>query len=203
MMTVAGQGDDRPPGEWDELLAYPRQLATSTIYNAVRRTSPIGKLPRYCFPESVWKHYERLPAFPDGLIPIGDAICRFNPIHGHGMTVAAREASLLHRLLADRASRSDPLRGLGQVFLTEATSLIETPWTMAAISDFAFPETRGRRPADLENLVGLFGTLSRIAAHDAAVQKLLVEISHILKPLGTLRDPDLLRRVQDEMLCAP
>ena len=54
-------------------------------------------------------------------------------------------------------SEDDPLEQLGQVFLAEATPLIETPWMMAAIPDFVFPETRGERPVDLEETLSLHG----------------------------------------------
>jgi 2-polyprenyl-6-methoxyphenol hydroxylase-like FAD-dependent oxidoreductase len=199
MITVAGRGDDRPPGEWTALLDYVRHLPTPTVYNTVRHARPIGELARFGQPESVWRHFDRLEAFPDGLIPIGDAICRFNPAYGQGMTVAAKEASLLHRLLGTRATRRDPIAGLGQRFLAEAKPLIETPWMMAAIPDFAFPETRGDRPADLDYSLRFAGALSRIAARDAAVQRLMVEVWHMLKPRAVYEEPALRRRVEAEM----
>jgi len=199
MMTAAGRGDDRPPGEWTALLDYLRHLPTPTLYNAVRHARPIGELARFGQPESVWRHFEQLKAFPDGLLPIGDAICRFNPIYGQGMTVAAKEASLLHRLLGTWATQRDPLAGLGQLFLGEAKSLIETPWMMAAIPDFAFPGTRGDRPADLDYSLRFAGALSRIAARDAAVQRLMIEVRHMLKPRTVYEEPALRQRVEAEM----
>ena len=75
------------------------------------------------------------------------------------MTVASKEAYLLHGMLASRASEHDPLEGLGRAFLAEATPLIETPWMMAAIPDFVFPETRGERPVDLEERLRFAGAL--------------------------------------------
>jgi 2-polyprenyl-6-methoxyphenol hydroxylase-like FAD-dependent oxidoreductase len=149
ILTVGGFGSERPPAEWDEVLAFLQQLTTRTIYDAVKKTVPHGKLARFDFPASVWRHFERIEAFPDNLLPFGDAICRFNPAYGQGMTVAALEAVLLHRALAARSSAQDPLAGFGQAFLAQAASLIETPWRMAALPDLAFPQVRGERPADL------------------------------------------------------
>jgi 2-polyprenyl-6-methoxyphenol hydroxylase-like FAD-dependent oxidoreductase len=199
MMSVVGIGGDRPPRKWDELLAYLQQLTTPTIYHAVRNAKPIAELAQFGFPGSVRRHFERMKAFPDGLIPIGDAICRFNPVYGQGMTVAAREATLLYHLLAARAAELDPLAGLGAHFLAETKPLIETPWTMAALPDLAFPSTRGDRPADLEHTLQFAAALSRLAARDAAVQRLLVEVWHMIEPRSVLQDPKLIRRVEAEM----
>jgi hypothetical protein len=123
-------------------------------------------------------------------------------MYGQGMTVASREAHLLHRLLAARALEHDPLQGLGQAFLAEAKPMIETPWMMAAIPDFAFPDTRGERPVDLEERLRFAGALSRVAARDAAVQRMVVEVWHMLKPRSAYQDAELVRRVEEEMAVA-
>jgi 2-polyprenyl-6-methoxyphenol hydroxylase-like FAD-dependent oxidoreductase len=202
MLSTMGRGKEEPPADWDSLLRFLRQLATPTIYNAVRNLTPAGELTRFAFTESIWRHFEEVEAFPDGLIPIGDAICRFNPMYGQGMTVASREAHLLHRLLSSRASASDPLEGLGQTFLAEAKPMIETPWMMAAIPDFAFPYTRGERPVDLAERLRFAGALSRAAARDAAVQRTVVEVWHMLQPRSAYQDPELLRLIEEEMAMA-
>jgi 2-polyprenyl-6-methoxyphenol hydroxylase-like FAD-dependent oxidoreductase len=199
IMSVVGVGGDRPPRTWNELLAYLPQLTTPSIYRAVRNAKPTADLAQFGLPKSVWRHFEHMKSFPDGLIPIGDAICRFNPIYGQGMTVAAKEAMLLHRLLAARAVEHDPLAGLGPLFLAEAKPLIETPWTMAALPDLAFPSTRGDRPANLEHTLQFAAALSRLAAREEAVQRLLVEVWHMIAPRSVLQDPKLIARVEAEM----
>ena len=57
--------------------------------------------------------------------------------------MAAQEARLLHELLASHAAEPDPLAGLAPAFFAEPTSLIETPWAMAATPDFGAPQDGG------------------------------------------------------------
>jgi hypothetical protein len=42
----------------------------------------------------------------------------------------------------------------------------------------------------------------RLATRDSAVHELLNEVRHLLKPLSALEEPDLVRRVKEEMATA-
>jgi hypothetical protein len=193
-------------------------LRTPTIYNAISRAKRLDGVARYGFPESVRRHFERLDVFPRGLLPIGDAICRFNPVYGQGMSVAALEACLLQRLLERHAGDrlagdrpggdrlggdrlggdSDPIAGLAPAFFAEIQTLIETPWSVA-ILDFVFPDTRGQRPADFETTLEFGIALTRLAAEDPDVHKLTAEVQHLLRPRSVYRDPALAQRVFAKM----
>jgi hypothetical protein len=107
------------------------------------------------------------------------------------MSVAGQEACVLHRLLA---GNRDPIAGLAPAFFAEVQALIETPWSVA-ILDFVFPDTRGRRPADFETTLKFGIALTRLAAEDAAIHKLVAEVSNLLKPRSVYRDPALVQRV--------
>jgi 2-polyprenyl-6-methoxyphenol hydroxylase-like FAD-dependent oxidoreductase len=144
------------------------------------------------------RHFERLDVFPRGLLPIGDAICRFNPVYGQGMSVAALEACLLGRLLQRLGDEGDPIASLAPTFFTEVQPLLETPWSVATL-DFAFPDTRGQRPADFETTLKFGIALNQLAAEDPAVHKLTLEVQHLLKPRSVYRDPALLQRVLEKM----
>jgi 2-polyprenyl-6-methoxyphenol hydroxylase-like FAD-dependent oxidoreductase len=195
MVTAIGRFGDKPPGDRDGFLAFVAHLRTATISDAIARAEWLGDVRRFAFPASARRHFERLPSLPRGLLPFGDALCRFNPVYGQGMSVAAQEACLLRELLAVRAQDSDPLAGLGPAFVREAQALIETPWTMAAAQDFAYPQTGGSPPKDLASTLAFGRPLMRLAAHDPAVHELTLEVLHLLKPLSVYRDPDLVRRV--------
>ena len=197
MLTVGGRGDNKPPGDGDGFLAFTRQLRTSTLYKAIRGARRLDEVVRFGFLASIWRHFERLETFPRGLLPFGDAICRFNPVYGQGMSVAAQEALLLQRLLGSR--EGDPLAGLAFAFFAEACGLIETPWTSAAVPDFAFPETEGQRPPDLDRILKFRRTLNRLAAEDPDVHRQMLEVQHLIKPRSVLREPALVERVQAMM----
>ncbi|MGP6157399.1 MAG: FAD-dependent oxidoreductase [Vulcanimicrobiaceae bacterium] len=193
MVTAIGRFGDKPPGDGDGFLAFIADLRTATVYDAIKHAQRLGDVARFAFPAGVRRHFERLQSFPRGLLPIGDAICCFNPVYGQGMSVAAQEARLLHQLL--EKPESDPLTGLAAAFFAGVQELIETPWTMAAGLDFMYPKTRGQRPPDLEKALGFGAGLTRLAARDPVVHELTLEVLHLLKPQGVYRDPDLVRRV--------
>jgi 2-polyprenyl-6-methoxyphenol hydroxylase-like FAD-dependent oxidoreductase len=198
MATIGGRHGDVPPGDAEGFLNYARALRTPTIYNAVRYAKRLDKIARYGFPESVRLHFERLDVFPRGLLPVGDAICRFNPVYGQGMSVAALEACLLKRLLERLGEVPDPMAGLAPTFFAEMQALLETPWSVAAL-DFAFPETRGQPPPDFETTLKFGIALTRLAAEDPAIHRLTLEVQHLLKPRSVYRDPMLIQRVFAKM----
>ena len=198
MATIGGRHGDVPPGDVEGFLTYARALRTPTIYNAISHAKRLDGVARYGFPESVRRHFDGLDVLHRGLLPIGDAICRFNPVYGQGMSVAALEACLLQQLLERLAGDSNPIAGLAPAFFAEVQTLIETPWSVA-ILDFVFPDTRGQRPADFEATLKFGIALTRLAAEDPAVHKLTIEVQHLLKPRSVYRDPTLVQRVLAKM----
>jgi 2-polyprenyl-6-methoxyphenol hydroxylase-like FAD-dependent oxidoreductase len=199
ILTLAGRYDEKPPADWNGFLTYAQHLRTPTVYNAIRHAKRPSEIARFGLKASCWRHFERLKKSPRALLPFGDAICRFNPIYGKGMSVAALEAGVLNGLLAAQNAESNGLARLAGAFFTEAEKLIDTPWWAAAIPDFIDSRTEGQRPADFEDTLKFFAGLLKLAAQDAAVHKLLIEVQSLLKPRSEYRNPELVRRVKAVM----
>jgi 2-polyprenyl-6-methoxyphenol hydroxylase-like FAD-dependent oxidoreductase len=200
VLTLTGRLGERPPADPDGFMVYAQQLETKTIYNAIKNAERQGGFERFANPASVWRRFDRLDAFPRGLLPIGDAICRFNPVYGQGMSVAAQEACLLCQLLGRRATDADPLAGLAQDFFAESLPMVEAPWNMSAVPDLVYPETTGARPADFEDQLKCSGALIGLAMRDPVVHRLLAEVQQLLKPPSALQDPAIDRLVQAELV---
>ncbi len=183
-----------PPGDIDGFKEFVASFRTSTIFRAIRAARPIGDVARFRMPCSVRCGYDRLNRFPRGLIPLGDSACRFPPIFGQGMSVAAQECCVLAGLIELRRWRADPLDGLAEAFLAEIQPLLETPWSHA-MGELVHPETRGERPPDLEQKLRYGRALVQLAAQDPDIDRTLSEVRALLKPFSALQEPKLANRV--------
>jgi hypothetical protein len=166
------------------------------VYNALRYAEPPEGIRHYRFPLSIWKHFERLPRLPRGLLPVADAFCRFNPIHGQGMSSAGKQALLLQDVLSRAAAEPDPIAAAQAGFMTEVASVLETPWTMSTSADLAFPQTRGQRPDNFTEAREFEAALFRAAVADPAVHRAMIEVAQLLQPRQRLREPDIMQRIE-------
>lgn len=180
-VSLAGRGDERPPGDVEAFLAFASSLSTQTIANALEYAGLPDEIARFGLRASVRRHFDGT-SLPHGLLAIGDALCRFNPIYGQGMSVAAQEARLLRDILARRAGTPAPLMGLAREFLAGADALIAAAWEFSAIPDYAYPQTEGERPADLEEKLRLQGEMFGRAMDDPEAHRALMERMHLLAP---------------------
>ena len=123
------------------------RLHTRTFYDALRRAEPPDEVRQYGLQASQWRHFERLPRLPRGVLPLGDALCRFNPIHGQGMSSAAKQARLLRDVLERLHTAPDPIPAVQAGVMAGAADILETPWAMSTAADLAFPRhaAKGRR----------------------------------------------------------
>ena len=192
---------ETPPGDIDGFMAFAKSFRMPTIYNAIRGAKHVGDIARFGMPCSVRRAFDRLDRFPRGLVPLGDSVCRFPPVQGQGMSVAAQEAHVLASLLESRRGRADPPGGLAEAFFSEIQPLLEAPWAVA-MNDLVYPQTRGERPPDFETRMQYARALMRLAAEDAETDRLVFEVRSLLKPHSALREPELASRVMSMMAAA-
>ena len=76
IVTIGTRHDEKAPADEAAVLAFAQRLRQPTLHDAIRRATPRGPVTRFGFPESLFRHYERLGDFPPGLLPIGDYIGR-------------------------------------------------------------------------------------------------------------------------------
>ena len=186
LCSLAGRFGDYPPADMAGFHDYAKTLSHPILSGLLASAEPLTEPARYRFPRSIRRHFERLERFPDGVLPIGDAICHFNPIYGQGMSAAARQARALGDLLAARADEGRGLDGIARDWFRVAYEETRGPWVFAAAADFQNPLTTGDFPAD--EMPALQGLLSLMEASrtDAEAGRLLADLRTLTKPLSDL-----------------
>jgi 2-polyprenyl-6-methoxyphenol hydroxylase-like FAD-dependent oxidoreductase len=196
IVSIADRRGSARIEDWDSFLAALTRLITPTLYHALRHAEPPKDIRHHIFSTSQWRHFERLPRLPRGMLPMGDALCRFNPIHGQGMSSAAKQARLLQIVLDGAVKKPDPVAAAQAGFMADVESVLQTPWNMSTGADLAFPEIRGERPENFEESRKFEAALFRAVVADPIVHRAVMEVSQLLQPHELLHEPDIMERIE-------
>jgi 2-polyprenyl-6-methoxyphenol hydroxylase-like FAD-dependent oxidoreductase len=196
IVTIVDRWSNLRPDNWESFHVAFRRLITPTLFDTLRHAKPLDGIRHYGFRASVWKHFERLRSLPRGVLPIADALCRFNPIHGQGMSSAAKQARLLQTMLGRAAAESDPLAATQAGFMAGVESVLQTPWNMSTSADLAFPGTRGERPENFDKSRQFEAALFRAVVADPVVHRAMIEVGQLLEPHDLLHQPHIMERIE-------
>jgi 2-polyprenyl-6-methoxyphenol hydroxylase-like FAD-dependent oxidoreductase len=195
-VSVGGREGERPPGDADGFRAYVRALRTPTLARALEGARMIREPMRFGFPSSRRRHLERAEVLPKRWLALGDAVCRFNPIYGQGMGVAALQAEELAASLQRTAAGTQAFSELGPSVVSANNAIIEAAWNQSAIPDFVYRQTTGERPRDLRERLLRTNAVLRLAVEDPEVHRLAARVTHLLDRPEVLRTHELNQRVR-------
>ena len=180
----------RPPTEHDERMQLARRFAPAWLYDALCAAEPVGDVATHTHPASVWRHYERLPRLPEGLVAFGDAIAAFNPIYGTGMTVAAKQALALRSALDTGVDADLPRR-----FYRTTVRPLREAWQLSTGSDLAFPDTEGRRTPIGRVMNRYVARVLSAAEQNPEVARRFMRVAGLLDSPSKLFAPGVVARV--------
>ena len=188
-VALSGMLGEEPPTDDAGMAAFADSLAAPQIGDVVRTAQAQGPPVTMRFPVSTRRRYERLRRFPAGYLVMADALCSFNPIYGQGMTVAALEALLLRRLLAEGTD------DLARRFFRGAAQVIDGPWSIAVGTDLRFPEVAGRRSPKVRFVNAYVHRLHVAAVTDAVLGAAFLRVLNLVDPPTRLLAPGIALRV--------
>ncbi len=138
---MGGYHGDHPPGDLKGFLDFARSLSQPEVFDVLSQSELLSPIARYHIPSSIRRYYAKMARFPDGLLPLGDSVCSFDPAFGQGMTVAALEAEALASSLQFHSGPQ-----LRRDYFKRIDSVIDAPWELSSGENFKYPQTTGRRP---------------------------------------------------------
>jgi hypothetical protein len=177
VVLLAPAGEPLPADDAD-FLDFVAGLGDGEMHDALAHATPVSPILRYGSTSNRMMHYERVAAWPSGLVAIGDSVCTLDPYFGLGMTAAARGVVLLRTHLDRRDSQMSAME-----FQNELACLNAEPWQHATGC-----------ASDGQPLVGDTAHLGRL--YDAApsspeVARALLAVQHLLRPAETLKEVTL------------
>lgn len=191
IVSMGGYLGHHCPTDPQGFLEYARGLPAPDIYNLLKDSEPIGDVRPHKYMANLRYHYEKLTHFPEGYLVLGDAVCSFNPVYGQGMTSAALQADALNDLLKTAKS----LDGIWRPFFKQAAKVVDIPWQLAVGTDFAYPETKGVKPAGTDFINNYVAKVHRASHNDSVVYAAFLSCMNLLAPPASLFKPNILFRV--------
>ncbi|MFF8831038.1 FAD-dependent oxidoreductase [Streptomyces sp. NPDC015131] len=193
LVTLSGLRGDEPPTDPGAFEDFAKQLPHPILHewiSGARGESPVRSFRRTA---NVRRRYDRPGRRPAGFLAVGDALCTFNPIYGHGMAVAAMGAVALRDALADPRRTATTRRVQRAVFGASRQA-----WDISAGSDRTMPgavgTAVGARIAELPVSWYLDRVQDRYTGNPV-VGRAFRSVLTLGSPVGVLFTPRLLREV--------
>ncbi|MET8411131.1 pyridine nucleotide-disulfide oxidoreductase [Streptomyces sp. NPDC005195] len=187
-VSVYGPPGSHPGREPEGFEAYVRSLRHPIVSDLLKHAEPLTDVTITHSTANHRFYYERLKAWPEGLIALGDSVAAFNPIYGHGMSVAAQGALAIRDVLT---------AGLFPGFARQAQRAVSRPinvaWSLAVGQDVLYATTTGKQATPADRLLHSYvSRLSRTATGNFRVATALTDVLTLEAPPAVLLRPDIL-----------
>lgn len=138
-VTFSGYANEKAPQTDDEFYDFAENLSISNVTGFLNKAEAISDIKTYKIPYQVRRRFDLVNNLPERLLVVGDAHCRFDPVFGQGVSVAAMEARQLQLLLQGRKQLD---KTFTQQFYKKAATIIETPWDMTTTEISRHPQLK-------------------------------------------------------------
>jgi flavin-dependent dehydrogenase len=190
MVSLSGYFKDSASLDDEGFIEFAKNLPRPEIYSYLKKTHRISDIRIHKIPSSRWRHYEKLKSFPKNLILLGDSVCAFNPIFAQGMTVAAKSASLLNKMLLAK-----DLKGISDRYRKALPAIIKVPWLITGVLDMKYSQTKGKRPLGYWFLSWYVSKLLELTSVSSTVYHEFSKLIHLKKGLWVILSPRVSARV--------
>ncbi len=190
MVTLAGTRGGEPTGDPEAFTDFALALDDPVIGELIKGAEPLTGVVTSRSTANRRRYYEKSAHWPDGFTVLGDAVAGYNPVYGHGITVAAQSA------LAVR----DTLRAAGITApgtarrLQRATARpVGAAWDLAVGQDAFYPGAADTPPTLLERLLARFVDRAvATGARNPRALRALLDVMSLDRPATRLFSADML-----------
>ncbi len=190
IVTLSGTRGGEPGGDPDAFLDSALSLGDPVIGELLKDAEPVGDVVTTRSTANHRRYYEKAGHWPAGFVVLGDAIAGYNPVYGHGLTVAA-QCALAVRAVLRTTDLTAP--GTARRLQRAAARPVGAAWGLAVGQDAFYPGAAGTPPTATERLLARY--VDRAVATGAANPRAmgaLLDVMSLEKPPTRLFSPDML-----------
>ncbi|EEM83636.1 FAD-dependent oxidoreductase [Bacillus thuringiensis] len=191
-VTFSGYANEKAPQTDDEFYDFAENLSISNVTDFLNKAEGITDIKTYKIPYQVRRRFDLVNNVPEGLLVIGDAQCRFDPVFGQGISVAAMEAHQLQLLLQDRKQLD---KTFTQQFYKKAATIIETAWDMTTTEISRHPQLKRELTTKQKFQLWYTKQIYRLSASNSDVYIRLVRVMNLIRSPFHLFHPKVLLAV--------
>jgi 2-polyprenyl-6-methoxyphenol hydroxylase-like FAD-dependent oxidoreductase len=147
IVTFGGLPGGEPPTDEDGFMAFARNLSRPLLADLMAGASPLGPVFGHRTADNRRLRYDTVRPWPEGFVVVGDASSAFNPVYGHGMSVAARNALSIRNGLR----RHGDVAGTARIIQASVTAGGLDAWQLAVGQDTRSQERLEGRTPDLKS----------------------------------------------------
>jgi 2-polyprenyl-6-methoxyphenol hydroxylase-like FAD-dependent oxidoreductase len=190
IVTLGGTRGGEPTSDPDAFVDYALGLDDPIIGELLKGAEPLSDVATTRATANQRRYYEKAKRWPDGFVVLGDAIAGYNPVYGHGLTVAAQCALAVRNIL--RTTRLTA-PGTAQRLQRAAARPVGAAWDLAVGQDAFYPGAADTAPGILDRSLAWFvdRAVETGAANPRALSALL-DVMSMEKPATRLFSPDML-----------
>ncbi|MCB5183275.1 FAD-dependent monooxygenase [Streptomyces antimicrobicus] len=189
LVTLSGTRGGQPSGDTDQFEAFARGVRHPVVGELIARAEPLTDVTVTRATVNRRHFLERVKNWPEGFVVIGDAVATYNPVYGHGMSVAAQGVLGLRAELR-RQGLAAP--GLARRVQRAVAGPVATAWDLATAQDILYPGAKGRPPG--RTAVALRRYVDRLmltATSRPLVSRALFDVMTLSKPTTALLRPEV------------
>ncbi|MGI5504986.1 NAD(P)/FAD-dependent oxidoreductase [Lentzea sp. CA-135723] len=185
LVTLSGTRGGEPTTAESEFVSFARSVRNPVVGDLIADAEPLSPVYGSHSTANRRMFFERLKSWPAGLLALGDSVATYNPVYGHGMSIAAQSALVLDAGLARGRSAHQIQRGIGKV--------VDGAWAMATNQDILYPGAVGK-PLPLAGRVlqRYVDRLVRTATTEVAVTRAFLDAFTLSAPMANLVSPKVL-----------
>jgi 2-polyprenyl-6-methoxyphenol hydroxylase-like FAD-dependent oxidoreductase len=193
LVTVSGTRGGQPTSLTEEFEAFARNVRHPVVGELIARAEPLTDVVVTRSTINRRRFFEKVSDWPDGFVAIGDSVATYNPIYGHGMSVAAQSALALRERVAAHGLTAP---GLARRVQKAVAAPVSLAWDLATGTDIRYPEAIGKRPNAVQRLFGRYvERLARTALGRPLVFKAYLGVVTLSEPIGALVRPEVVLAV--------